>query len=294
MVIPSPLTCWGTQSTAKLWSYYVHVTGQESKIQGTPSSLTYELGLLAKKKRKSIRRFGGSPGVSVLMPTYKHSAYIRRAINSVLRQTFENWELIIVNDNSPDDTDKQVATFLKDKRIRYFKNRETVGEWASVLEALKFSRGKYIAYLHSDDIWYPNHLQIMYDYLESHPDKYIVYTAFHGGGRYAKHLELSVPAGKAFENIPAEQDITGREKELIQYGNFMIPIQVMHRRECLERHRPPTRAEDEQEGRPHTNPDGRLWAKFLKDYNIGFINVPTAQWVIHGENSHLNEASSMG
>lgn len=96
--------------------------------------------------------------VSVIMPSFNTGKFIADSIKSVLSQTYQNFELIIVDDNSSDFTDEVVASF-SDERIRYFKNDANCGAAVSRNIALKQARGRYIAFLDSDDIWVKNKLE---------------------------------------------------------------------------------------------------------------------------------------
>ena len=93
--------------------------------------------------------------VSIIMPSYNTGKFIAETINSVLNQTYKNWELIIVDDCSTDNTDEVVEQFLIDKRINYLKNEKNSGAAVSRNRALKEAKGKWIAFLDSDDLWMP-------------------------------------------------------------------------------------------------------------------------------------------
>lgn len=97
--------------------------------------------------------------VSIIMPSYNTAKYIGESIKSVLAQTYENWELIIVDDCSTDGTDETVAPFLMDRRIRYFKNEYNSGAAVSRNRALREATGKWVAFLDSDDLWLPEKLE---------------------------------------------------------------------------------------------------------------------------------------
>ncbi|CAI3397726.1 glycosyltransferase family 2 protein [Enterococcus cecorum] len=96
--------------------------------------------------------------VSIIMPSYNTSDFIGDSINSVLNQTYKNWELIIIDDNSSDNTADTVQSF-NDSRIRYLVNSENKGAAFSRNRALREAKGNWIAFLDSDDIWYPNKLE---------------------------------------------------------------------------------------------------------------------------------------
>lgn len=96
--------------------------------------------------------------VSIVMPSYNTEQYIEASIRSVQAQTYENWELIIVDDCSTDETDAVVAS-IADVRLRYFKNETNNGAALSRNRALREAKGKWIAFLDSDDLWHPEKLE---------------------------------------------------------------------------------------------------------------------------------------
>ncbi|AWK02993.1 hypothetical protein HYN56_01680 [Flavobacterium crocinum] len=98
--------------------------------------------------------------ISIIMPAYNAAAYIKEAIDSVLAQTYLNWELIIIDDGSTDDTAKIIKEeLLKDQRIKYYYQANGKQGKARNLGISK-SNGKYLAFLDSDDIWMPQKLEI--------------------------------------------------------------------------------------------------------------------------------------
>lgn len=99
------------------------------------------------------------PAVSVIMPTYNRSSIILNAIDSVLKQTFTNFELIIVDDGSTDDTQEVIAQ-RSDSRLRIIKQTNK-GAAAARNLGIKTAAGKYIAYLDTDNVWHKNFLEIM-------------------------------------------------------------------------------------------------------------------------------------
>lgn len=97
--------------------------------------------------------------VSIVMPSYNTGKFIAASIESVMKQTYTNWELIIVDDCSTDNTDEVVEHYLFDKRVNYIKNETNKGAALSRNKALAEAKGKYIAFLDSDDLWLPNKLE---------------------------------------------------------------------------------------------------------------------------------------
>lgn len=96
--------------------------------------------------------------VSIIMPSYNTGRFIAETIDSVLAQTYKSWELIIVDDASTDNTDEVVAGYADD-RIIYIKNEKNSGAAVSRNRALREAKGKWIAFLDSDDLWAPEKLE---------------------------------------------------------------------------------------------------------------------------------------
>ncbi len=108
------------------------------------------------------------PLVSVIIPTFNRVKLLPKAIASVVNQTYDNWELIIVDDRSTDDTKALVERFsLKDKRIRYIQNDRRKGPSGARNCGILNSTGEYIAFLDSDDEWFAHHLSDSIDILEN-------------------------------------------------------------------------------------------------------------------------------
>lgn len=105
--------------------------------------------------------------VSIVMPSYNTSKYIVNSIKSVLNQTHQEWELIIVDDCSKDNTDEVVAQYLSDTRIHYLKNSHNMGAALSRNRALREAQGKYIAFLDSDDTWNENKLEKQIQFMKN-------------------------------------------------------------------------------------------------------------------------------
>lgn len=107
--------------------------------------------------------------VSILMPVYKTAPYLREAMDSMLSQTFADFELIVLNDCSPDDADAILDTYADPRIVRY-KGDKNVGLSNVLNVGIGMARGKYIARMDSDDISMSTRLQIQVDYLETHPE----------------------------------------------------------------------------------------------------------------------------
>ena len=115
--------------------------------------------------------------VSIIMPSYNTASFIAESIQSVLAQSYKDWELIIVDDCSPDNTDQVVKPYLSDERIMYLKNEKNSGAAVSRNRALREAKGKWIAFLDSDDLWMPDKLKKQISFMEKN-DYHFSYTNY--------------------------------------------------------------------------------------------------------------------
>ena len=115
--------------------------------------------------------------VSIIMPSYNTSEYVAESIKSVLNQTYTNWELIIVDDCSTDNSEEIIKQFANDERIRFFKNKKNSGAAISRNFALREAKGKWIAFLDSDDLWEPEKLEKQIGFMRENDYKFS-YTAY--------------------------------------------------------------------------------------------------------------------
>ena len=138
--------------------------------------------------------------VSVVIPTYNAAPYIADTLDSVFAQTFRNFEVIVVNDGSPDTAALEQALQPYLSRIRYLK-QENRGPSAARNRAIRQGRGKYVAFLDSDDLWLPMHLGRQLESLARGPDLGLVYAN-------GVHFEENVPLGTAFASVPQSEQVT--------------------------------------------------------------------------------------
>ena len=97
--------------------------------------------------------------VSIIMPSWNTARFIAESIQCVIDQTYRNWELIIVDDCSTDNTDEVVKPFLVDKRVKYLHNEKNSGAALTRNKAMREAKGEWIAFLDSDDLWDPRKLE---------------------------------------------------------------------------------------------------------------------------------------
>lgn len=126
--------------------------------------------------------------VSVVMPSYNTATRIAFSINSVINQTYHNWELLIIDDCSNDNTDEIVSSFA-DSRIRYFKNETNYGAAVSRNKALREANGRWIAFLDSDDLWLPTKLEEQLAFMKANQVAFSFtdYAIVHSNGAVAPY-----------------------------------------------------------------------------------------------------------
>lgn len=105
--------------------------------------------------------------VSIIMPTYNCGEFIGQSIESVLNQTLKDWELIIIDDCSMDDTEKIVKKYAKQyPQIHYQKLKYNSGPAVARTEAIRLAKGEYVAFLDSDDVWFPYKLEKQINFMK--------------------------------------------------------------------------------------------------------------------------------
>ena len=166
------------------------------------------------------------PLVSVIIPTYNRAHLVGRAIRSVLNQTYQDFELIVVDDGSTDSTEKVVKGFIDD-RIRYIRHNENKGGSAARNSGIEVARGGYVAFQDSDDEWLPEKLEKQLKVFEdAPPDVGVVYTRLRWLDERTR-MELG-PA-------KSTREMGGNIHTDLLEGNFIGTPTVLVRRECFDK-----------------------------------------------------------
>src|SRR5215210_6749263 len=196
-----------------------------------------------------------TPRVSVLMPIFNQAAFVHRALESLRAQALVDWELIVVDDGSTDDTPAVLARYLHalpDERVRYHRVDANQGLGAALNQALARARAPLVAYLPADDLYYPGHLASLAACLDAHPGAALAYS----GARH--HYNRSAPG-----------QIDGEPLQLVQ---------VMHRRAAdhwLERDELVT-----------DDLDRMYWARLRARGDFVGTGAVTCEWVDHPDQRH--------
>lgn len=214
--------------------------------------------------------FMKAPAVSVCVPAYNHESYVAQAIQSVLDQTFTDWELIIVDDASEDGTARVCREFADrySGRIRLIELENNGGPSSALNRTLKEAKGRYIAFHSSDDRMKPNRLQRQIEYLETH-----------------QHVGMVVSLVEYIDSegnpVHYTNDIFGvpihNLREQLLRGNFLNAPSATLRRDVVET-------------TGSFNPellyvqDQDYWMRVLDRYEITRLEVPLVEYRVHGEN----------
>lgn len=191
--------------------------------------------------------------VSIIIPTYNRSKLLKNAINSIINQTYQNFEIIIIDDCSTDDTLKVVKNF-EDKRIKYLKNKVSLRATGSRNRGIENSNGDFIAFLDDDDEWYPQKLEMQ---LEKFKDSKVglVYGAI---DLYFEALDFKYPTtpskkGKLFKELLMKNHVGGTPSVMLRkaaLGDNFFDVKF------------PAREEYD------------LWIKISKEWKIDYIKQP--------------------
>lgn len=172
-----------------------------------------------------------TPLVSVIMTAFNEEKYIREAIESVLAQTYKNFEFIIINDGSTDRTEEIILSF-NDKRIRYVKNEQNLKLIASLNKGLDITTGDYITRMDSDDICLPFRFQKQVDFMEKNPEiglsgaQLTIFGAFSGEMKYPllhNEIKLGLLVTSCFGN-----NVVIFRKSIFEKHKLYYPAGYLH------------------------------------------------------------------
>ncbi len=233
--------------------------------------------LFTKDSQKiALNNLAKEPLISVIVPTYNRKNSLAEAIQSILHQTISYYEIVVVNDAGEDVVD--VIKSFDDPRIKYYSHQTNKGLAATRNTGIKNAKGKYIALLDDDDVYYPDHLEILVTYLER-GDKKIVYT-----DAYKATQELQ--SGKYVtinKDVPFSNDFS---KEKLSYQNI-APVQCfMLEKSCL----------DEIGLFDETLPaheDWDIWIRLSFKYDFHHIKKITSEFRQRTDNSNLTTTQNL-
>jgi teichuronic acid biosynthesis glycosyltransferase TuaG len=211
--------------------------------------------------------------VSVIMLSYNHEKYVSDAIDSVLSQTFRDFECIIIDDCSKDNSKEIIRNYQrKDQRIRAFFHKTNMGIAPTKNDGLAEAKGKFIAFIDSDDIWIEKKLEMQLLVLRD-DESLIVWSE----GEIIN--ESGIPTGKTFTQVLSAQNKkkSGDLFEELLHGNFIFASSVILKSDY---------AKENQfcEELRYFN-DYKFMIDLSKDHSFFFSSEPLAKYRIHGKNA---------
>ncbi len=212
-----------------------------------------------------------SPMVSVIMPTHNRIQQLQCAIASVLAQTYQNVEIIVIND-AGSGAESELIDMNADGRITYVRHAANRGLAAARNTGLKLARGKYIAYLDDDDRFLPDHLETLVHYLETHGE-HVAYTdawRVHEQLQGDRYVETT-------RDIPYSYDFDAAR---LLISNYFPVLSVMHERACLEE----AGVFDES---LTSHEDWDLWIRISRRYPFKHLKKVTAEFTWRTDGSSM-------
>lgn len=206
--------------------------------------------------------------VSIILPTYNRAHSIRRSIESILRQTYSHWELLVIDDGSADHTEEIVAEIAAlDSRVRYYRQPQNRGVAAARNEGIRQARYEYIAFQDSDDVWKEDKLEKQMRVFDEQPRVGMVYCAFEGEKRDG--TRICIP-----EKSMGIENVQGNLYRLLLQRNVIDAPTVVIHRECLNR----VGGFDET---LTCLEDWELFLRIAREYEIGCVIEPLLISDIH-------------
>jgi len=213
------------------------------------------------------------PLVSVCIPTFNRAALLRECIGSVLAQTLRDFELIVA-DNASDDETEAVVNSFGDGRIRYFPNERNVGMRANWQRCLALARGEYVTILPDDDLMLPENLRLKAALLAANPAVGMVHSKFHAIDHAGQTIKLDSNYMHGLDR--ASDAIECRTQLLTANANTINAATVMFRKECYRRL-------GGFSDRLDFAFDWEYWMRIAVYYDVAFIARPLTSWRVHHE-----------
>jgi len=210
------------------------------------------------------------PKVTVITPAYNAERYLEKTVASLLAQSFQDWELVIVDDGSTDSTPRILESFT-DKRIKTI-HQKNGGEARARNTGLENAAGEYIAFLDADDLYLPNALEDLSAFLDSHPEYSVVYSDGHICDEEDRPLmrlneiRSGIQTGNVLENIVISSSIV------------TVPVCTMTRSSVVREH------EIRFDPNLVIGPDWDFWIQIAVHGKFGYLDKVTCMYRVHNSN----------
>ena len=197
--------------------------------------------------------------VSVVLPCYNGARWIDQAIDSVLSQSYPDFELVIINDGSTDSSEKKIIPYLRDKRVRYISQRNS-GFSTAINRGIKENRADLISFIGQDDVWMPEKLMLQTKYLTKHENISLVHSDYF----FINSEGIIIDKAKS-----RSRDFTSR-REVIKslfLDNFIGFETVLVKRKCFD---DVGLLDEHMVGFS----DHDMWLRITGSFNIGYLALP--------------------
>lgn len=205
--------------------------------------------------------------VSVVLPCHNGGRWISEAIGSVLAQTYQNFELVIIDDGSADDSKRIISSYLYDERIRYI-YQDNRGFSAAINRGIKESNGIFIGFIGQDDLWMPIKLESQLGYINKHKNLDLLHSNYY-----------SIDAKKRIiRQEKAKTPDFSKKEEVIKrlfLNNFIGFETVLVKRKCFDE----VGFFDEH---MMGFSDHDMWLRIAGSFNIGYLDLPLVKKCEHG------------
>lgn len=203
--------------------------------------------------------------ISVVMATYNGARYVREQLDSILAQTYPNFEIVVIDDNSTDQTFEILEEYAKNKNVRIFRNQENLGVTGNFEKAMRLANGEFIALSDQDDIWMPDKLAALVDHLGNCTLAYASSTLIEADG---------VPTGVTLQQQLKIHSLEGKQDRAFYFSNCIPGHAMLFRKVLLDYALPLPK---------HSMYD--QWLAFISAHlnGIAYLNRPLVQYRQHAQ-----------
>lgn len=208
----------------------------------------------------------GTPKVSILVRTYNRERFIGETIESILGQSYQNFEILVVDDGSTDGTEALIK-LVHDERIRYH-YQPNQGQTSAMNTGVRMAIGEYLAILDSDDLWLPEILRTALEHLESDPSAGMFYGRASSIDEFGNPLAPILGCPLKYRDEPMKS---------LLYGDCVSPATIVIRRSCFDRI---GLFDEELNG----SEDWEMWIRIARYYKLIFYPQEVAKYRFHKAN----------
>ena len=242
--------------------------------------------------------------VTIGIPTYNSEKYIRNCLESILRQTYPNFEIIVSDNGSTDNTEEIVLSF-KDPRIKFHRNERNLFCYGNYNVIIGLAKGKFLAIYHSDDVYEPDIVEEQINFLQTHKNVMVVFTEAH----------LINSRGKIIGSWDFPEELSGIDvlnfktalNNFLKFGDFLICPSAMFVKDifkevgCFKEENFFSATNEDKwlnllekynmEGRIFTANDLEMWLRISQRFPIGILHKELMSYRIHPEQGTLEHST---